>query len=338
MPIIRSFTNNFEVVDESQHFLLMPQTWTILNEAGLFQEEMLSTNTVTFEEWNGTLGLIKDQVRGARPFTQSDDLRKIHSYNLTNHPIVDALHPWDVEGKSAYGDLSREEIESAALARKMEKIRKQYDITKEVARFKTLSTGQAWAPNGTIFADFYADFGFTRNTVDFLFGTTTTDIIAKCEEVIANMQDTATEGVVITGVTAYCSAGFFGRLIAHPQVKEAFKYYQSTQEILRQRAGGQGLYRSFSFGGINFVEVRTVLAGEPLVPANTAIFVAEGTDAFVTYHGPALRFGFTNTIALPQYMWTFRDPRQTEITIECEMNMLNVLRRPNMVAGGISSN
>lgn len=337
----RSFTNNFEVVDSTRELAILPQTWTLLGDSGLFKDEFLSQNTVTFQEVNGSITIVNDQVRGSKPQTTSNDVRKLHSYSLTHHPLMDALYPDDIAGKSAYSDLNAADTEAAALLRKMTKIRKSFDVTKEVARFKTLVTGQAWAPNGTIVADFYTDFGITRNSVDFVFGTSTTDIVAKCESIIAGFQDSASDGTIINSVTAYCSPAWFAKLIAHAKVTQAYQYYSATegQSILRNRAGGMGLYRRFSFAGINFVEVRTVLAGTTLIPTGEAYFVAETDDeSFATFYGPPNRFGLVNTVAMPQYMWQFRDPRGTEITIESEMNMLNALKKPNFVAKGTTSN
>lgn len=337
----RSFTNNFEVVDSTRELAILPQTWTLLGDSGLFRDEFLSQNTVTFQETSGSIAIVKDQVRGSKPQTTTNDLRKLHSYSLTHHPLEDALYPDDIAGKSAYNDLNAADTEAAALLRKMNKIRKSFDVTKEVARFQTLVTGAAWAPNGTVVADYYSDFGFTRNVVDFVFGTSTTEITAKCEAVIRGFQDSATDGVIINSVTAYCSPVFFAKLIAHAKVQQAYTYYSATegQSILRNRAGGMGLYRRFTFANVNFVEVPTVLAGTALIPSGDAYFVAEtDDDSFVTFYGPANRFGLVNTIAMPQYMWQFRDPRGTEITIEAELNMLNCLKRPNFVARGHSSN
>lgn len=340
MPITRSYSNAFEVVDRTQELQLVPNSWTLLGDKGVFSEEFLTQHTVTFTEEKQTLGLITDQVRGGKNQANLNDYRKIHSYSMTHHPIADALHPWDVQGKSAYGNLDQADTTAAAIARKMEKIKKSFNVTREVARFKTLGTGAIWAPNGTIAGNFYTDFGITRKEVDFVFGTATTDIVAKVEEIIGSFQQSAQDGSVITGVTAYCSPEFFSALISHAKVVNAYQYYTATanQEILRNRAGGSGLYRSFQYAGCTFWEVKGSIAGQTLITAKDAIFVAEGVDdAFVTYYGPALRFGFENTIAMPEYMWTFQEPRGTEITIEAESNFINVLRRPNLVARGYFS-
>ena len=54
----------------------------------------------------------------------------------------------------------------------------------------------------------------------------------------------------------------------------------------------------------------------------------------MTYYGPPNRFGYVNTVAESTYMWTFEDPRGTQVTIEAEMNMINIMRRPGFVSGG----
>jgi hypothetical protein len=336
---IRSFTNQFQVVDETQNLLKLPQAWTLLGDSGLFVEESISTQVATFQEINGSLAIVGDAVRGTKPQTTSGDVRKLHSYSVSHHPFMDALYPSDIAGVSAYGNLSQEETQAAALLRKMEKTRKSFAITREVARFRTLGTGTAWNPNNTLGSqNFYTDLGYTRNEVDFVLGTATTDVIAKCEEIVAGFQAAANEGEIITRVTGYASPAFFAKLIAHAKVTQAHIYQQIGQNnITQERSGGMGLYRKFTFGNINFVEVPTVLAGTALVTAGDCVFVAEGTDAFVTFFAPANRFGHVGTLGQMEYMWVFTDPRLTEITIEAESNFLNVLRKPQFVARGYTA-
>lgn len=342
MALTQSTQNAFQLVDRTSEIQLLPQTWTLLGDSGLFQDEFLSTQTVTFEERTGSLSIVKDQIRGSKPQTRSGEVRKLHTYSTTHHPIMDSIYPQDVAGVTRPGGNGQElDTTAAALMRKMELIRKSFDVTREISRFKTLSTGQAWAPNGTIVADFYSDFGLTKAEVDFVLGTSTTDVVAKCEEIIAGFQASATEGQVINRVIGYASPAFMRKLINNARVQNAYTYYTATegQQIQRNRAGGAGLYRRFYYAGIEFIEVSTVLAGEALVPAGDCIFVAQDdSGSFVTFHSPANRFGYVNTVAADVYMWTFEDPRGTEITIEAEMNVLSVLRKPNFVARGYSSN
>ena len=343
MPTIRSYTSAFEVVDYTKELAVVPNKWTLLNEVGLFQPEYLSTHTVTFEQQDHALALIGDQVRGSKPQANQDELRKIFSYPIPHFPLSDAVLPQDVQGKRAYGSTSAAETTDAVLARKIERMQNNFDVLKEVARWKTLANGSIYAPNGTVAGNFYTDFGISQTSVDFALNNSGTDVVAKVEAVIADMQDKATSGDIITGIIGYASPEFFAALIAHANVKDAYRYYSATegQQILRNRAGqgsaGQagGLYREFMYAGIRFIEVRTVLVGQRLVAVKECLFVPVGTqDVFVTYFGPANKFDFVNTIAEPGYMWTYRDPKGERIDIDAETNFVNVVRRPQLVIKG----
>ena len=342
MPTIRSYGNAFQVEDYTQDLQLIPNSWTLLNDSGLFAEEFLSTNSFTFEESSQTLGLITDQYRGAKPQANKDDNRKIRTYPVAHWPIVDAVKPEDIQGKRAYGSNDMAETEAAVMMRKLERIRRNMDITMEVGRFSTLTTLNLYAPNGTIVGNLASDFGITQKSVDFVLGTATTDIVARVEEVIAHMQDNANTGDVITSVIAYCSPEWFTKFIAHAKIQAAYTYFSATegQMIQRNRAGGNnGLYREFTHAGIRFIEVRTVLAGQRLIPAGEVVFVPTGTsDTFVSYFGPMNHMDFVNTIAERTYLMTYRDPKGYGIDITGEFNVTHVIRRPQLVVKGTSSN
>lgn len=342
MPITRSYASNFDVIDYTQELQIIPNSWTLLNDVGLFSEEFLTTHTVTFEEQNKSLALIGDQHRGAKPQANKDDVRKIRSYPIAHFPIVDEILPADIQGKRAYGSQDQAETEAAVIARKMDRIRRNIDITLEVGRFSTLTTGNLYAPNGTISGNLFSDFGITQTSVDFVLGTATTDVMSKVETVIASMQDNANTGDIISGVVAYCSPEWFAKFIAHAKIQTAYQYYTATegQQIQRNRAGNNmGLYREFTYGGIRFIEVRTVLAGQRLIPAGEVVFVPLGTtDTFVSYFGPANRLDFVNTVAERAYLWLYRNPKGTNIDLDGEFDVTHVIRRPQLVIRGTTSN
>jgi Phage major capsid protein E len=335
MPITRSYTNGFEVTDYTQELALVPQKWSLLNDVGLFVPESVSTNTVTFEEQNQTLALLTDQYRGSKPRANSDDTRKIHAYSLAHFPVVDAVKPEDLSGKRAYGSQDAAETEAAVIARKVARIARAMDDTLELARFRTLSTLQAWAPNGTISANFASDFGITQKSVNFVLGTAGTDVVGKVEEVIAHIQDNA-QGTTVSGVVFYCSPEWFSALISHSKIQAAYTYYSATegQMIQRNRAGGNNmsLYRQFSYAGATFIEVRGSIGGTKLVPTGEAIAIPTGTDGvFMTYFGPANKLDLVNTLGEQRYMWTYRDPKGEGIDIQGELNFLNIVRQPALV-------
>ena len=335
---VRSFEKPFELVDYTQELLLVPNKWGLINELGIFDNEPVSQHSVTVESRDGTLGLVTDKVRGERNNVSKDDTRTLRSFAIPHFPLDDAIKPQDVQGKRAYGSADQAETEAAVMARKLERIRSNHAITLEAARAYALTTGAIYAPNGTVSGNFYTDFGVTRKSIDFVLGTAGTDLTAKSEEGIAHIQDNIQTGEVVSNIIVLCSPAFFGKLINHASVKEAYKYYTSTQEPLRQRLGS-GLYRRFVHGGVEYIEYRGSYNGTALIPAGEAYMLPTGTqDMFKTYFSPANKFDFVNTLGEEAYVFTYRDPKGAEIAIESEANFLNLVRRPQAVVQLTTSN
>ncbi len=344
MPIIRDFTNPFNIADWTQELLIVPNQYGKIQQMGLFDHESVATNTVTFEQINQSIGLIGDQPRGARNNVSKDYQRLIRSYPVPHFPLDDAIKPEDIQGKSAYGGAGAgvPEVLDQVRARKLERIRRSHAQTLETARVKLLTTGDIYAPNGTVAGNFYTDFSVSRKEVDFDLDTSTTEVLLKVEEVVAHIQDNLKSGETVNEVVALCSPEFFSKLITHPSVKTAYQYYVSTQEPLRR--GGRelgaagGLDREFICGAIRFMEYRGFAPdGTRFIPANDAYFVPMGTtEIFKTYFGPANRFEFTNTLGLEAYVFEYRNQTDTEILLQSESNFLNIVRRPDVLVRGFT--
>ena len=335
MATTRSFTGAFELTDYTQELQLIPSTWGLISELGIFREEGVAQNSITVESSNGTLGIVLDQVRGARNTVNTDDTRTLRSFPLGHFPLDDALTPQDLQGRRAYGSADQADTEAAAIARKLERIRRNHAVTVEAARAHAIVTGTAFAPNNTFSANYYTDFGVSQKSIDFLLNTATTDLTAKSEEAIAHIQDNILTGEVVTGVTCLASPEFFAKLINHATVKEAYKYYSSTQELLRNRLGS-GLYRRFQHGGVDYIEYRGAYNGTRLIPAGEAYFIPNGTqDMFITYYGPANKFSHSNTLGESAYAFTYRSPTDEQIVIQSEHNAIHLIRRPAAVVKAV---
>jgi Phage major capsid protein E len=338
MAQVRSFEKPFELVDYTEELLLVPNKWGLINELGIFRNEGVAQHSITIESNQGTLGLVTDKVRGERNNVNKDDTRNLRSFAIPHFPMDDAVKPEDVQGKRAYGQADAAETEAAVIARKLERIRQSHAATLEAARAYALTTGAIYAPNGTVAGNFYTDFGVTRKVIDFALGTTTTDVLAKSEEAVAHIQDNIQSGETVSNVVVICSPAFFGKLITQAGVKEAYKYYSSTQEPLRQRLGS-GLYRRFVHGGVEYIEYRGSYNGTALIPAGDAYALPVGTsDTFLTYFSPANKFDFVNTIGEEAYAFTYRDPKGSSIEVQTESNFLNLVRRPQALVRLHTSN
>lgn len=338
MAITRSFSNAFELQDYTPELLLVPNQWGLINELGIFRNESVSQHSVTVESRNGTLGLITDQVRGARNLVNKDDTRTLRSFAIPHFPLDDAIKPEDIQGKRAYGSADQAETEATVIARKLERIRMNHAITLEAARAYAITTGAIYAPNGTVAGNYYTDFGVTRKEVDLALGTSTSDVLGKSEEGLDHIQVNIQSGEVVNNVIVLCSPTFFAKLISHATIKEAFKYYSSTQEPLRNRLGS-GLYRRFVYGGVEYIEYKGSYNGQALIPAGDAYMLPVGTqDTFVSYFSCANKFSHVNTLGEEAYVFSYRNPEDSEIVLQSESNHLHLVRRPQAVVRLYTSN
>ena len=335
----RALAKPFEVEDYTSAIISVPNQWGLINEMGIFTPEHVSQNVINVESINSTLGIVGDKFRGERNNVNRDDGRVLRAYAIPHFPLDDAIYPRDIQGKRAYGSEAVESLD-AVMTRKLTRIRKSHSATLEAARAWTLTTGTIYAPNGTIVGNYYTDFGVTRKEVDVKFGTVNSNLIAASEIGIAHLQDNIMTGDNISGLVVLCSPEFFGQLISHATVAEAFKFYSSTQEPLRNRQGGAtALYRRFEYGSVTYIEYRGSYAGKRLIPAGDAYMIPTGTsDTFMSYFGPAEKFATINTAGEELYAWVYKGLTDQEITIETEANHLHMLRRPQAVVRMFSSN
>lgn len=339
MALTRSYTNAFEITDLTEDLVSVPNTYGLINELGIFRSESVSQHTVTVESNGTTLSLINDQARGTRANVGSDEGREIRAFPIPHFPVDDALSPQDLQGKRAYGSDAAE-TEAAALARKTISIRKRHSITVEFARAKAITTGTIYAPNGTVSGNYYTDFGVTRKELAFDLTNAATDILAKQREVIDHIQENLLSGEVPSGFIALCSPEYFDAYIANAGVKEAYKFYQSTQEPLRNGLR-DGRYAKFTHGDVTLYRYigsykDSAGATQRIIPANEAFYLPVGTDdTFISYYSPANKLDLVNTLGEEAYLFQYRDPKGSKIELESEHNALHLVRRPQAIVRAV---
>jgi len=335
MAITRSFTAPFEMTDLTEELLLIPNTYGLVNQLGIFRDESVTQHNITVESTAATLALIPDRVRGERNNVNKDRTRNLRSFPIPHFPLDDYLSPEDIQGKRAYGSDSAE-VQAAVMARKLEDIARKHAVTLEVSRMQAITQGTIYAPNGTVAGNYYTDFGVTRKEVAFDLANAATDVIAKIREVTDHIQENILDGEIIENYIALCSPEFFDALVSQAGVKEAYKFYQSTQEPLRNGLR-DGRYAKFEHGGCTFyryVGSYKDAAGvtQKLIPAGDAYVIPTGTrDMFITYFSPANKLDYVNTLGEKSYLWTFTDPKGSKVEIESEQNTLSLIRRPSAV-------
>ncbi len=332
MAIVRSFTAPFEMTDLTEELLTIPNTYGLVNQLGIFREQPVTQHMISVESTGSTLSLIPDRARGDRNNVNKDRTREIRAFPIPHFPLDDYISPEDIQGKRAYGG-DNAEVEAAVEMRKLEDIRRKHAITLETSRMVAITQGIIYAPNATVVGNYYTDFGITRKEVAFDLSNASVDVLAKAQEVVDHIQENILDGDIAENFIALCSPEFFDALIAQAGVKEAYKFYSSTQEPLRNGLR-EGRYKRFVHGDVTYLrysgsykDVNGV--SQRLVPINDAYFLPTGTvDTFMTYHSPANKLDYVNTLGEPVYVFKYSDPKGAKIEIESEQNTLNLIRRP----------
>lgn len=346
MSIIRSYTDNFGVIDRTSEVVSIPNQWGLINSLGIFgAPEGIMTNTVSFEDIVMNAAALKDQIRGQRNIYGKADVRKLRSYPVPHYPMDEHISPEDVQGKTAYGTNDQAETTANVIARKLEKIRRAQSDILETARAKLLEDGTVYAPNGTVAVNFYSDFGVTREEIDFTFGTTTSDIIGKVKDGVDYIIDNKLSGgMSIDSYVALCSPTFFANFIKHNKVQAAYTYYSQTvgQNPLRDSLRGSlpAGTQEFTFGGVRFIQYRGKTAdGTAYIPDGEARLVPTGMfDVFQTFVAPALKMDLVNTVGQEAYVFQYNDPKGNGIDLEGETNLINVVKKPQLIVKLYSSN
>lgn len=331
MAIIRDYGNGFKVTDLTEELVSIPNEYGLFNSLGIFNVEPVTQHTVTFEHSNRVIGLISDKVRGERNNVSKDPTRVMRSYAIPHFPLDDYITPQDVQGKRAYGSENVEQKELVQM-RKLETIRKAHAATLETARAKMITSGDIYAPNGTVVGNVYTDFGVTRKQVAMDLSNAATDVLSKQREIVDHIQTNILSGEMPTDIIAVCSPTYFDAYVTQAGVKDAYKYFTSTQNPNRD-----GLWSQFRHGDVTLIRYNGAYTDangvvQQLIPAGDAYYFPLGTsDSFKTYFSPANKFDLVNTLGMESYVFVYEDGKGSKIEIESESNVLNLCRRPNII-------
>jgi hypothetical protein len=270
----------------------------------LFQERGITTTTIQVESKAGTLSLIQTSPRGGPAATLGRDKRTLRAFTVPHLAKEATIVADEVQGVRAFGTESDVETVQSMVDDRLAVLKSHHEVTLEHLRIGALK-GLILDADLTTIYNLFTEFGVAQQTYQFDFGDEDEDIRGACVET-KRLIESALGAGTYSGARALCSPSFFDGLVAHPQVKEAFKY-QEGQMLQRDLRDG------FTFGGITFEEycgsvgaVSFITDGEAYCfPENAMV---EGGPLFRTFFAPADFEETVNTIGLPYYAKQAADP------------------------------
>jgi hypothetical protein len=331
MPILNPFTGSaYSMANLTLAINKMPNMYTLLGDMGLFTEEGITTRVAIIEQRNNVLNLLPIMPVGARPSAGTIGKREARAFVIPHIPHADVVLPSEVQGIRAFGSESETETIQSLMFQKLQTMKNKHAITKEWLRAGALN-GIVYDSDGTtVVYNYFTEFGITRETVNL--ALTDLDLEVRNSVMTAKRWiETHLYGETSNGFMALCSPEFFDALVAHPVVKEAYKFYQQQQNLSGDFRGG------FRYGDVIWKEYlgqATDVSGNvrKFITANEALMFPLGTtQMFRMYYAPGNFNSTVNTVGLPLYALQEERDMQQGWDILTESNPLPVVTRPEAI-------
>lgn len=322
---------DFTVAELTKAINQFPTSWGRIGKMGLFTDRLLKSRNIIIEDRSGTLGLLETHEWGGEGSVASKIDRTTYPFVIKQTAHEDLVAPGDVQGVRAFGSEELTTMPQETAVRLM-RMRAKHDQTLEWKRMGALK-GNVFNANGTSsLANLFQVFGLTQVTVDFLLGTSTTNIRAKCEAVINQIRDNLKDDTM-TGVRVMVSPEFWGKLTIHPAVTDYVKGTAQAEKFRTVAADELEVY------GLVFEQYRAQVGSQRFIAANAGHAFPEGTlDTFATYYAPADFNETVNTLAQPFYAKTWEKEGGRGVVLHTQCNSLPLCHQPAVLVAVTTSN
>ncbi|WP_313128145.1 major capsid protein [Stutzerimonas nitrititolerans] len=290
---------------------------------GLYNEEGSLSVTQQIEKDGDVLALVPAAPRGAPGHVVIASKRELIPFNAVHLPQTFTITADEIQGIRAYG--SRTELQGVqdVVNARIEKARKQLELTHEFQRIGGIKGLIVDADGTTPLVNLFQRFGITPQTLAMQFGTA--DVSVKAGEAL-DMQDDALGTATGTGAVALCGKTFWAKLIADKSVKDVYMQSTKADSLLGDRR------QAFTFGGVLWVRYRGKVGGAAFVGDDEAYLVPEGVeDLFKSVYAPANYMETVNTLGVPHYAKLERLPFDKGVMGEAQSNPLHICTRPRAV-------
>lgn len=301
----------FSLQELTAAFNKVPHKPMRLGELGLFQEEGIMTTAVQVESQDGQLSLIQSSARGtAAKDPHVDNRRKMRTFNAFHFERDSKVYADEVQGVRAFGSSTELQTVQQLVTSRLATLVSAHEVTLEYHRVNAVR-GILLDADGTTLYNLFTEFGVEQQTQNFAFTTATTDVLGA---IVAakRLSEAELGGLFINGWRIFASSGWFDSLVAHANVKDAYKYQQSQALRSDLRSG-------FVFGDVTIEEYRGSVAKPNSVGGGTATFidtdcaylvpqVDPSNPMFITRFAPADYEETVNTMGLPRYAKSVPDP------------------------------
>lgn len=290
-------------------------------DAELFRNIPGTTNVFSMEFYEESGILVPTTEWGGVAPKNSSGKRTAKSWTIPHMPLEDVVKAADVIGVRAFGTTQAETVQGKVLD-KLQAMKNKIDATLAYRRSKA-KQGIIVDADGSTILNYFTEFGLSQQVVYFDLGTATTNIAAKCQDVIDQIEDGLGQEVY-SSIEVEVDRAFYDALTAHKNVREVFLGWSSAESKL-----GRSNTSGFEFGGLKFIVNRQKVGATPLVAASTGHAYPRGTqDVFLNGLAPADFNETVNTLALPYYAKQAGKQFDRGFDLHVQSNQLPIVAKP----------
>lgn len=339
MPTLDVFNSDaFSLQSMTAAINQLPEVPTLVGSLGVFEEAGVTTTTVSVEKQDESLTLVDRSARGGVGEVVGGESRNIRNFIVPHFQRDDSVLADEVQNVRAFGTENTTQTVMDRVNQKMGRHTRSFDFTLEYMRLGALS-GIVLDKDGLTIHNLFAEFNVTPpQAVDFVLGTSTTDVRGKCAQVRDGIED-ACEGAMVGRVYGLAGDSFFQKLVTHTKVEATYANWEASVALRNDPR------LPFEFGGISWIRYHTKPkakagnSGNRLIGDSSVRFVASGVpELYITRFAPADYEETVNTIGLPRYAKQFPMPNGKGRMLEMQMNAICLCTRPDALIPGTTSN
>jgi hypothetical protein len=296
----------------------------MITRMNLFQPKGIMEKTAYIERRGHTYTLLTSSPWGAPGTVGSDPSRKIYPVSVPHIRHNDQVLAADLIGIRSFGTDSMVDTVGKIVLEKLQSMRWRHELTHEFHYAGALQGKVYDGATATLLADLWTILGLTQTSVDFVFGTATTDIKGKIDTG-RNTIDDAMGGIGYTRLVCLCGGAFYNSFTNHAIVKAAFDRWQDGA-FLRDDLGERG----FEYNGVTFYRYRSKIGSTYFLPNAEAVMFPVGVpELFVMASAPAT---WEETVGLPGRLLNAKqyrlDERGTGQGLETQSNSIPMCSIP----------
>lgn len=319
--------NNSQYVDRTAAINKIPFKPNLISALGLFREETVNADSVTFDERESRLVVLDDHLRNVDKKNGLDPKEyKTHLLPVPHYPIESSLTVKQLKGIRNFDTDVEQAIESA-VAEDLEKHVEQHDNHLEYLQATMLCSGKLVTTNyGTL--DMFEEFGVTKKEADIDFGMGVA--LEPQFRAITNDIKKSYKGGRSRGFVALCGSDFFDAFVTHADIKDGFVVAGQASPLRNELGEVANGYASFQYGNITFVQyddVFTLANGSSQQPlADDACVIVPRGVLGSTFFGPVSKLSGVGAAGAKRFASSYRDPKDRYVEMESEQNTLVVLQ------------